>query len=121
VAGFTLRAIVPKHDATARQRPSPAVHSAGMRATEKPTQRPRLLRPGRLARWAEHLIAWYQGFADRRLLASLDDRLLRDLGIDRSTIGGDSTASYWRLREPGRTDSALERRAGQRGGEDPER
>jgi hypothetical protein len=59
-----------------------------------------LFRPGRRARWLEHLIAWYQGFADQRLLASFDDRLLRDLGIDRSAVGGDSTASYWRLHEP---------------------
>jgi len=69
-----------------------------MRVTEEPAQARR--QPGRLTRWAERLIAWYQGFADRRLLASFDDRLLRDLGIDRSTVGGDSTASYWRLHEP---------------------
>ena len=70
-----------------------------MRAGEEPRQRASLFRPGRLARWLEGLIAWCQGFADRRLLASLDDRQLRDLGIDRSTVGGDSTSSYWRLRE----------------------
>jgi len=98
MAGSSFRAIAAKQDATAPQRPAGAVQAAGMRAAEKPAQ-PRLLPPGRLARWAAHLIAWYQGFADRRLLASLDDRLLRDLGIDRSAVGGDSTASYWRLRE----------------------
>ena len=108
MAGSSFRAIAPRPDATAPQRPSPAVRPAGMRAAEEPAQRLRLP-PGRLARWAEHLIAWYQGFADRRLLASLDDRLLRDLGIDRSAVGGDSTASYWRLRE---------RRVRGRGGED---
>ena len=83
-----------------------------MRAAEESPQRASLFPPGRLARWLEHLIAWYQGFADRRLLASLDDRQLRDLGIDRSAVGGDRTASYWRLREPDRTDSALERQRG---------
>ena len=83
-----------------------------MRAAEESPRRASLFRPGRLARWLERLIAWYQGFADRRLLASLDDRQLRDLGIDRSAVGGDNTASYWRLGEPGRTDSALERHRG---------
>jgi uncharacterized protein YjiS (DUF1127 family) len=82
-----------------------------MRTAEEPAQPRRHL--GRLVRWAEQLIAWYRGFADRRLLASFDDRLLRDLGIDRSAVGGDSTTSYWRLREPRGTDSA-----GRRGGED---
>jgi uncharacterized protein YjiS (DUF1127 family) len=99
VAGSSFRAIAPRPDATAPQRPSPAVHAAGTRAAEESSQRASLLRPGRLTRWLEHLIAWYHGFADRRLLASLDDRQLRDLGIDRSAVGGDSTASYWRLRE----------------------
>jgi uncharacterized protein YjiS (DUF1127 family) len=99
VAGFTLRAIAPKHDATAPQRASRPGRAAGVRAAEKFAPRASLVRPGRLARFLGHLIAWYQGFADRRLLASLDDRQLRDLGIDRSAVGGDSTASYWRLRE----------------------
>src|SRR5258708_423245 len=98
MAGFILRTIAPRPDAVAPLRPSPAVRPAALRVAEEPAET-RPLRSAILARWAEHLIAWYQGFADRRLLASLDDRLLRDLGIDRSAVGGDSTASYWRLRE----------------------
>jgi uncharacterized protein YjiS (DUF1127 family) len=70
-----------------------------MGVAEEFPQRVSHFRPGRLARWLEHFVAWYQGFADRRLLASLDDRQLRDLGIDRSAVGGGSTSSYWRLRE----------------------
>jgi uncharacterized protein YjiS (DUF1127 family) len=99
MAGFTLRTIASRPDAAPPLRPSPAVRPAALRVAEEPAQ-PGRLPPGRLARWAAHVIAWYQGFADRRLLASLDDRLLRDLGIDRSAVGGDSTGSYWRLREP---------------------
>jgi hypothetical protein len=99
MAGSSFRAIAPRPDATALQRPFPAVHVADLRAVEESPQRASLVRPGRLARWLEHLIAWYQGFADRRLLASLDDRQRRNLGIDRSAVGGDSTRSYWRLRE----------------------
>ena len=98
MAGSSFRAIASKDDAT---RPRRGVEAGDV------AQR---LRSSRLARWAGQFIAWYQGFADRRLLASLDDRQLRDLGIDRSSVGGDSTASYWRLREPAATDSALERR-----------
>jgi uncharacterized protein YjiS (DUF1127 family) len=109
MAGFTLRTIASRPDAAVPLRPSPAVRPAALRVAEEPAEAGPL-RSAMLVRWAEHLIAWYQGFADRRLLASLDDRLLRDLGIDRSAVGGDSTASYWRLREPGGTDSALERR-----------
>jgi uncharacterized protein YjiS (DUF1127 family) len=41
---------------------------------------------------------WGAGFRDRRLLARLDDRMLRDLGIDRALVDDDSTASFWRLR-----------------------
>jgi uncharacterized protein YjiS (DUF1127 family) len=99
MAGSSFRAIAAKKDATRPQRRVAAGDVA---------QR---LRKGRLARWARQLIAWYQGFADRRLLASLDDRQLRDLGIDRSAVGGDSTSAYWRLRESGRTDD-LEGRPG---------
>ena len=98
MAGSTLRTIAPRPDVAAPRRPSPAVLPAALRVAEEPAQ-PGRLPPGRLARWAAHFIAWYQGFDDQRLLASLDDRLLRDLGIDRSAVGGDSTSLYWRLRE----------------------
>jgi uncharacterized protein YjiS (DUF1127 family) len=46
------------------------------------------------------IAGWYQGFGDRRLLASLDDRQLRDLGLQRGDVDIDSTASHWRLPEP---------------------
>ena len=88
MAGSSFRAIAPRPDETAPQRPLPSVHAAEMRAAEESPRWASLFPPGRLARWLEHLIAWYQGFADRRLLASLDDRQLRDLGIDRSAVGG---------------------------------
>jgi len=120
---------------TSPQRPSPAVRLAGMRsAAEERTERPELLHPpetprperaarlhtilGRtLARSVEHVISWYQGFRDRQLLASLDDRQLRDIGIDRATVGSDSTTSFWLLREPVGTDCAVERRLGRHAGD----
>jgi len=33
---------------------------------------------------------------DRQLLASLDARLLRDLGLDRKAVDSDSTQGFWR-------------------------
>lgn len=33
---------------------------------------------------------------DRQVLASLDPRLLRDLGLDRTAIEDDSTEGFWR-------------------------
>jgi uncharacterized protein YjiS (DUF1127 family) len=53
-----------------------------------------------LAAGAAIIVGWYQSFGDRRLLASLDDRQLRDLGLDRADLGVDSTASHWRLPGP---------------------
>jgi uncharacterized protein YjiS (DUF1127 family) len=89
-----------------------------MRAAEEPTERPELLHPletlrperasaaarlrtilGRtLVRLVEQVIARDQRRRDRRLLAILDDRMLRDIGIDRATAESDSTTSFWRLR-----------------------
>lgn len=93
----------------------PAVQLAGMRAAEERTERPELLhppetpRPKRAARFrailrrtlvrlVEHVLSWDQRRRDRRLLASLDDGNLRDIGIDRATAESDSTTSFWRLR-----------------------
>lgn len=55
--------------------------------------------PGRtLARLVERVISWYRGYRDRRLLAGMDDRMLRDIGIDRATAGSERTTWFWRLR-----------------------
>ena len=95
----------------------PAVQLVGMGAAEERTERPELLHPpetprperaGRAARFrtilgltlvrlVEQVISWDQRRRDRRLLASLDDRSLRDIGIDRATAESDSTTSFWRL------------------------
>jgi len=86
-----------------------------MRGAEERTERLEFLRPleaprperagcfrtilGRsLVRLVEHVISWNQGRHDRRLLASLNDRMLRDIGVNRARVEGDSTSSFWRLR-----------------------
>jgi len=86
-----------------------------MRAAEEHTERPELLHlpetPGparaarfhtilgcRLGRLVEHVISWNRGYRDRQLLASLDDRQLRDMGIDRATVENDRSPPFWRFR-----------------------
>src|SRR5690242_17805303 len=46
-----------------------------------------------LARWVER---WQVRARDRRLLSSLDDHALRDLGLDRADVDTESTHSFWR-------------------------
>ncbi|HKF74408.1 MAG TPA: DUF1127 domain-containing protein [Stellaceae bacterium] len=46
-----------------------------------------------LARWVER---WRMRAHDRRLLASLDDHALRDIGLDRPDVETESTQSFWR-------------------------
>jgi uncharacterized protein YjiS (DUF1127 family) len=72
-----------------------------MRAVEERTERAERsrIRLGRgLARWIEHAISWYGTYRDRPRLARLDDRMLRDIGLDRNRADRDSTVSFWRLR-----------------------
>jgi uncharacterized protein YjiS (DUF1127 family) len=50
-----------------------------------------------LRRCLAHISGWRRRGRDRRLLESLDERALRDLGIDRSLIENESTIPFWRL------------------------
>jgi uncharacterized protein YjiS (DUF1127 family) len=50
-----------------------------------------------LVRLAGRFIAWHRQRRDRQRLARLDDRSLRDIGIDRAAVEDESTASFWRL------------------------
>jgi uncharacterized protein YjiS (DUF1127 family) len=47
---------------------------------------------------AEFITAWRRYRRDRRLLASLNERELRDIGIDRSMVENDSAVEFWRWR-----------------------
>jgi uncharacterized protein YjiS (DUF1127 family) len=46
----------------------------------------------------EFVVVRYRDRRDRQGLARLDDRMLRDIGVERGTVDRDSTASFWRLR-----------------------
>jgi uncharacterized protein YjiS (DUF1127 family) len=55
--------------------------------------------PARLVvRCVASVSAWRKRRRDRQLLASLDDRSLRDIGIDRAKVEDESSVSFWRLR-----------------------
>jgi len=115
MAGFIVGATRPGSSVTTPQRRSPAVRLAGIRAAEEHAERPELLHPPetprparaarshtilgrRLGRLVEHVISWHRASRDRQFLAGLDDRQLRDMGIDRATVENDCSPPFWRFR-----------------------
>ena len=50
------------------------------------------------SRLLELIVAWNRCSRDWHLLAGLDERNLRDIGIDSGMFGRDGTMSFWRLR-----------------------
>jgi uncharacterized protein YjiS (DUF1127 family) len=103
------------------QRPRPAVRSTGSLAgreckgcpaPHRDSVTPRPTRTGGfravlglgLRRLLEFAVAWNGRRRDRQLLAELNERSLRDIGIGSTTAERDSSMSYWRLHlglEPG--------------------
>ncbi len=91
--------------------------SSGMRAADEPRERPERLHPhaaprgdraGRAVRSRARLgaalvylvasvVAWRERARGRRILASFDDRMLRDIGIDRARVERESSSSFWRV------------------------
>jgi uncharacterized protein YjiS (DUF1127 family) len=51
-----------------------------------------------LGAFGKLIIAWRHYHRDRRLLASLNERELHDIGIDRSVVTDDDSVVYWRWR-----------------------
>jgi uncharacterized protein YjiS (DUF1127 family) len=66
-----------------------------------------------LAAAAAALRAWWRNRQDRRALASLDDNLLRDVGLTRADVDGEYDRPFWQLVDDGALDSAR-RRSGPR-------
>ena len=52
--------------------------------------------PPVLWRAAETVLLWHERVRSRRILASLDDRMLRDVGIDQATARRESAMPFWR-------------------------
>ncbi|MDH3230844.1 MAG: DUF1127 domain-containing protein [Alphaproteobacteria bacterium] len=54
--------------------------------------------PGALLLQAGGLISlWYERSRQRRQLARLDDRLLRDIGVDRASAMEEVSKPFWRI------------------------
>jgi uncharacterized protein YjiS (DUF1127 family) len=133
VTGSVLKAIRPESGGASPRRTSPAVWSTGSRAGEECKERPaphrdpetsRLTRVGHfravlglgLSRLLELVVGWNRRRRDWQLLAGLDERNLRDIGIDSTVVERDSAMSFWRLRLGLGPGSAADRRnAGRRG------
>ena len=58
-------------------------------------------RVGDLALWlrraADLLLIWHERARQRRQLTSLNDRMLRDLGLTRADVMAESSKPFWRL------------------------
>jgi uncharacterized protein YjiS (DUF1127 family) len=55
-------------------------------------------RSGYVSMLIGRVASWRRQARDRQLLARQDDRMLRDIGIDRATVDRESTTASWRLR-----------------------
>lgn len=49
-----------------------------------------------LRRAVDTVLLWHDRVKSRRTLAMLDDRMLRDVGIDQATARQESGAPFWR-------------------------
>ena len=71
-----------------------------------------------LSRLLDLVVAWNRPRRDRQLLEGLNERILRDIGIESTGAERDSTMSFWRLRL-GSGLASDRRSARRRGGEYP--
>jgi uncharacterized protein YjiS (DUF1127 family) len=49
-----------------------------------------------LERAIDTVLLWHERMKSRRVLAALDDRMLRDVGIDQATARRESGMPFWR-------------------------
>lgn len=49
-----------------------------------------------LVRTIDTLLLWHERIKSRRVLASLDERMLRDIGMDHATARRESGTPFWR-------------------------
>lgn len=53
-------------------------------------------RSGGLAAFVETVLAWQERARQRRQLALMEDRLLRDMGISRAQVAWEAEKPFWR-------------------------
>lgn len=51
---------------------------------------------GWLARTVETALLWRDRARSRRMLATLDDHMMRDVGLDRAAVGSEIEKPFWR-------------------------
>lgn len=49
-----------------------------------------------LQRAVDAVLVWHERVKSRRMLGALDDRMLRDVGIDQATARQESSVPFWR-------------------------
>jgi uncharacterized protein YjiS (DUF1127 family) len=49
-----------------------------------------------LVRTIDNLLLWHERIKSRRVLASLDERMLRDIGMDHATARREAGTPFWR-------------------------
>jgi uncharacterized protein YjiS (DUF1127 family) len=49
-----------------------------------------------LLRAVDAVLFWHERLKSRRMLASLDDRMLRDVGLDQATAQREADRPFWR-------------------------
>lgn len=69
------------------------IPGAGPAQGARPRRRslPRLIAAAAMA-----VIRWLERTQQRRALQRLDDRMLRDIGLSRADVAGESTKPFWR-------------------------
>ena len=91
-AGFASRSMIPTTGVALRARDAER-DAGGASATGGAVLR-RLDRG--IDRLVEKLFVWQRRLADRRALESLDDRMLRDIGLSRADVFVESRKPFWR-------------------------
>jgi uncharacterized protein YjiS (DUF1127 family) len=56
---------------------------------------PHRLNAGTLGAFASVIVGWFERSRQRRALATLDDRLLRDIGLTRAEAQREATKPFW--------------------------
>jgi len=64
---------------------------AGLRARSRPWL------AALIARGVDLLLTWQERARQRRHLRSLDDHMLRDIGLSRADVEGEAGKPFWRL------------------------
>jgi uncharacterized protein YjiS (DUF1127 family) len=85
-----------------RHCPPAPLEVAPARAISAPDATSTVLLLRRVTRWAlaagiERLLLWHEISRQRKHLAVMDDRMLRDIGLTRADVAREAEKPFWRL------------------------